>query len=128
MPTLDGCFSFSYFRGFVGAPTATVYKDGAIAINGARTIYIGTIANDWKGQKEELRDYIAATEDGILEQGGTNSYVLRIVAVRKSGSSVATLITFLTVGSIVAAGAQLSLVVSNVDGNPAGFTIELEQV
>lgn len=77
---------------------------------------------------EEIRGYIPATENGTIELGGTNSYALKVVAVRKSGPSAAILTTSPGIDSTVAAGSQLTLITANADGSAVGFTVELERV
>ncbi|MEM9116955.1 MAG: hypothetical protein AAGD09_03625 [Cyanobacteria bacterium P01_F01_bin.56] len=122
------------FQSFTGDPNnqsgsaIPIYIDGALAIRNDRTKFVGIIGGLWQGETEEIRGYIPATENGTIELGGTNSYALKVVAVRKSGSSAATFTTSPGIDSTVAAGSQLTLTTANADGSAAGFTVELERV
>lgn len=121
-------------QGFTGDPNdqggsaIPIYVDGAIAIRDDGTKFHGSIGGSWLGEIDELRGYIAATEDATIPLGGTNSYPLKINSIAVAGSSAATLTPSPAVGQVVDAGSQISLVVSGADGNEKAFTLVLERV
>lgn len=126
---------YQLFQGFTGNPNdqsgaaVPVYLDGAIAVNAAGTKFTGNATNGtWQGQLDDLPGYIPEVENKTYPLGAASSYDLKILAVTQTGTSTATLATTPAIGSTVAAGGTMGLVVTNADGNDLAFTVQLERV